>query len=431
MKRILAGLLSLSVVISSRAYTPNDSLKTVDADGTRADLDAALTYVDGKNQHYWIITNGAAGSSHTWTEKPSFPDTLTHIVTIIGGGGSLTPGSTVGARSDAPTITANHGTFNAISFRAKNGRWVRWTNFKFTQTGSITAFMGIDPPTSSTESVTNGFRVDHCTFTDTGGRAIHVLDANQLCGAVFGLIDHCHFIDTATGGSQNGIYIFGGGNASGWDGDMTWGTVATVTIENCDFGHSGTTVDGNPAIDSTDYGVRWMARYCRATNWVYVFHSDDTGTESTLQVEFAHNYGTVDTVVDTHLRCRGGCVVATDNDITRSGSGGYNSAFKLVNDGSAAMRIGKGAVGGVSTLIGAYFWNNRVTGASTIISGVSGLVLNTDYFDSAPASGTPMTSWTELEYPHPLIAETEANGASQPDVTFTPGVLRLGIKIGP
>lgn len=392
--KLLRILLIFLSTASAFCFTANDAAKTVSSDGSAADTQNAINYADGKNQDDWVITVGTSGGSYTWATTVTVPTTLAHNYIVQGAGSGV-------------TVTSSHNNYQSFGLSTTNGKLAQLTNFTFRNTGSQGgAFLVIDQPQAAV-SARNSFRVHHVTFQDCAAFAIRIGEANMNEGTAFGLIDHCTFSNTTT---SNGIYVFAGNNANQWTGNMTWGTVDTVTIEDCTFTLTATTVEGNPAIDSAYNGARWSARHNTFNNWVCVLHGADSAPTSTMQVEFHHNVTTVDDPVDYGLYCRGGCIMASDNTFTTVGAGSYNQSFKFANDSPGGFqKVGQGAVSGVATRLGAYFWNNHPQG----IGGMpAGLALNTDVFAVPPGAGLPTTSYTELVYPHPL-----AVGGGGGDVT--------------
>jgi hypothetical protein len=370
----------------------NDANKTIQTDGSNADTQAAIDYMTSKNQDGWVITVGSPGGVYTWTDTPAVSP-FGHSYTLQGAGSGAT----------RVRVTAGHSNFCALGINTVDNKLARITNFIFGTTGSHPAgFLYLDPPATGVGH--NSFRIDHCDFVDLYVRSIQFGNTNENAGISYGLIDHCNFITNTTAAS--GIYIYAGNNANQWTGNMTFGTVDTITIEDCAFVNHVATVPGLPAIDSAYNGARWSARHCTFTNWVCVAHGADSAPTSTLQVEFHHNSMIAD-LSDYGLYCRGGCYMASDNNF---GAGGFpNQCFKFANDSAGGFqKVGQGAVAGVETRLGAYFWNNIPNGNPNIGGLPAGLTLGTNVFAAAPGAGMPITSYTELVYPHPLATPMAA-----------------------
>lgn len=399
--RLAIFLLSASSVFS---YVADDGAKTIVTDGTQSDTQAAVTYVDGKNQDGWVMTIGTAGGSYTWTSAVNMASTFVHSFTIQGAGGS----------GNRTTITADFTSGGqAMGIRATPGKLTKVQYFIFTTASGESlgsGFIAVDA--TSTSTATNAFWIENCTFSNCQSFGIVVIGPNiSGAGAVYGLIDLCTFSASV---STNGIYVFSGNDGDNWDGDMTWGTVSTVCIEDNTFTKTGAVVEGNPAIDSSYNGARWLARRNTFTNWVCVAHGADSAPTSTLQVEFYDNTVTVDENVDYALYLRGGAAMVTDNVVTVTGAGSYNSLVKFAQDSDPAdfQQVGDGAVGGVETIVGTYIWDNDATGVTSTVANAGTLAQNTNWFLVAPGPGLPTTSYTELVYPHPLRDSPATSSAS-------------------
>jgi hypothetical protein len=359
--------------------TANDSAKTVSTDGSASDTQKALDYVNGKNADGWVVTLPAG--------KFSWGSTV-----VAKGGHSYT---IQGSGDKATTITSTHNEYASIAIGTADNKLARLTNFIFKATGTQGGgFLVIDPP--PTGVARNSFRIDHAEFIDCHNFTVRINEYNQNSGISYGLFDHCDFKQSRSG---NGVYVIAGNNANQWKGDMTWGTVDTVCFEDCTWTNTSATVPGNPAIDSSYNGARYSVRHCRFTNWVCVLHGADSAPTSTLQVEFHHNTLEAD-VSDYGLYCRGGCIMASDNTFK---AGSFpNQCFKFANDSpNGFQKVGQGVERGVTKRLGAYFWNNKANGNPNL-GGAPGLSKGTDFFDVAPGPGLPTTSYTELQYPHPL-----------------------------
>jgi hypothetical protein len=392
------SLLAIFVLLPAvgLCYTNNDIAKTISTDGSATDTQNGINYMAGKAQDGWVITVGTAGGTYNWATSVSVPAGFVHSYTIQGAGSGAT-------RSK---IVSTHSNFSSFNILTNDGKLARLTNFIFNSTGTQSGgFLTISPPTNGIAH--QSFRVDHCRFQDCHDFAVRISQANQNEGTTYGLFDHDDFYDTSSG---DGIYIFAGNNANQWKTNMTWGTVDTVVIEDCTFTCTSPTVPGNPAIDSAYNGARWCARHNTFANWVCVVHGADSAPTSTLQVEFHHNTMTVD-ISDYGLYCRGGCIMASNNTFSPS-SAFPNQVFKFANDSPGGFeKVGNGAVKGVETRLGAYFWNNSPNFLGAIPSGLS---IGVNIFPIAPGPGLPITSYTELVYPHPLQSSPTPPGNLPP-----------------
>ncbi len=397
--------------------TVNDATKTGSSDGSQSDTNSLLSYIAGKGQDGWVATVGTAGGSYTWTSQIDLSPNglnLQNAIKIQSAGGS----------SNKTTITFNFSGNSGILLPAINNKLCQLTGFIIkTGAGQTLSTGALGFRTVTTGTAANAFRIDHCQFDDCAGHAIGILYDNVWnSGAAYGLIDQNTF--NTTGTAHNGIYIFAGTSQASdtalgeWNGDMTWGTVNTVCVENNTFNFSGASdyVEGNPAIDSAYFGARWLARYNTFNNWVCVSHGADSAPSSTLQVEMFHNIFnlSINNAADFIMYTRGGSLRFYDNTVNLSnGASLPNQIIKTAIDTYAGrstgfQQIGHGAVGGTETVVPDYIWGNTIPGGTGPLVGqpispnqsnvnVSGMfVNNTQYFLSAPSG------FSELVYPHPL-----------------------------
>lgn len=389
----------------------------VTTDGSQADTQSAFTYVDGLNADGYTIIIGTAGGSYTWTSGVAFASTMVHQVTITSAGGA----------ANKTTITFDFDdTGTGLTLRAADNKLERLTGFIFTTAAGRTLGTGaVSIQTTGSGTARNAYRIDHCNFVQCTNQAIYVLFPNTSGGTIYGCIDNCAFTTTT---SHGGIYFFSGNDGNNWttggttNGDMTWGTYDTNIVETCTFTNTGAIVPGFPAIDASYNGVRYCARYNQFTDWVCVCHGSDSAPTSTLQTEIYNNTTTVTGGCDYAWYIRGGSTVAFNNTITYTGSGFYNSGFKLTNDSSGSsypyfQQIGQGVSSGSSFTQGSYFYSNTYNlngGSSVTTNGAhsADIVLNRDYFTAAPNGGTPLTSYTAAAYPRYNDGATYTSGVS-------------------
>ncbi len=393
----------------SWASTVNDVAKTGTSDGSQTDTQTAFDYVAAKAQDGWVI-NLPAGS-FTWGSACNMASSLNHTVTLQGAGGNGNRTVITGSFSGSQLIG-----LRATATKLTKVQFINWNGGGNTYSSGL---MAIDETNSTTAS--NAYWIENCNFLNFLGLGFQVLGPNRAgAGAVFGLMDLCNFTVT---GNVSFIYVNVGNSDNQWFDDMTWGTVNTCCFEDCTFTRTDTTVEGNPAIDSRYNGAKYLFRYNTLTNAVCVAHGSDTAPQSTLQVEFYNNTITVDDPVDYALYLRGGCAVCYSNSFLTTGIGSYNSGFKLENDscdtggyprfqqigqgsnsGGATINCGSGS--GTTKTVGCYFYSNTYQNVTAQISTngtfASDMQLNRDYFTVAPNAGTPLTSYTALQYPHPL-----------------------------
>jgi hypothetical protein len=380
------------------------------SNGTLSDTQAKINQAVATGEDGWTVVVGSPGGSYSWSSPLQIPGTVSITVQ---GAGSYSPDT-------RPTINITHSQSAGVSINVRNGKVIRLTNLKFTDSGSPLTTIQVDGWSSQPS-----WRVDHIRFDNIADRTIIVGGPDSSAGGIgpYGLVDNCWF--ESTGNANRGLYLYFGNDSHSWTTANSFGTDKTIVIEDCVFHRTGGTVPGLPAIDSAYGGVRWLMRYCTLTNWVAVLHGADSAPTSTLQVEFNHNTVRVNDPVDYVLYIRGGTGVATGNDIGISGSennSGYNSAFKMVQDGPCGggypcfQQPGRGVVNGAEGSVPLYFWNNTynlgnaANGEVWDTEGNSHIQLNRDFFLSAKPG------YTELAYPHPL----RSGGVPDPQLPTAP-----------
>jgi hypothetical protein len=407
MKLIMSVMLMLWLCFPyvADAYTKDDTAKTAASDGSLPDTQNALSYINGRNEDGWTLTVGVPGNTYNWSSALQIP--AGHTITVQGAG-TYSPDT-------RPTVNFTHSQGSAISFSATNGKVVRITNFKFTDSGSPVSTIQVNG-----WSNVPSWRVDHNRFENMADRVITV--GNQGGNAVggigpYGLADNNWF--ESTGNAYRGLYLFFGSDGNSWRTSHSFGTDKTIVVEDNVFNRTGSVTEGLPAIDSA-HGARWLMRYNTLNNWVAVLHGPDSAPVSTLQFEFNHNtVRVINDGSDYALYIRGGTGVAMGNDIGVVGNPnqvGYNSAWKMVRDGPCSsgypcfQQVGRGVVNGAEGSVPLYFWNNiynlggGFNGAIWSTESSSDIQLNRDFFLSAKPG------YTELVYPHPLRnAQTGGN----------------------
>ena len=150
------------------------------------------------------------------------------------------------------------------------------------------------------------WRIDHCKFEVPEAKGYGVL----VGGYTYGLIDHCHFINTE-------VFVdeFTGDDAS-WARPLGLGTQNAVYVENCRFeganGVTGDTIDGHG-------GARYVFRYNTTRDmWLHAHGHDTAGTgvRSTFSYEFYGNTLQADQSLYRGVYLRGGTGVVYDNVFT-------------------------------------------------------------------------------------------------------------------
>lgn len=407
--RFLASLFLLGHCHALWAYSLNTSAKTATTDGSYSDTSACLSEIYTRNEDDWVVVVGTSGGSSTWTSK----------LDIAGSRSITVQGAGTGANRF--TVTVNK-TGTQLEIFPTDGKKKRLTNFIFQNTDSD-EFLSIWGWSNNVS-----WEVDNCDFIDCGNVALRVLNFNNSTftgPGPFGLCWSNKFLNTT---ALNGVYVNCGLKGNGWtNGVMRFGTTNAVVVEGCVFYNSGTLDEGRPAIDASDYGPVVIFRNNMITNNSMVVHSDDTGTYGTLMIECHTNI--VHVVNDQAAfggYWRGGVQLCSGNTFTGSGTWGFNACWQLGNDGTATHTVGRGA-GPEGTLYGSYFWGNTYNGQQEF-SAAAGLTLNTDYFAEAPGPGLPLTSYTQLVYPHPHRSGLVDGGGGGSSATFTNTVFIGPIK---
>jgi hypothetical protein len=377
-------------------YSPSNAWAagTLTSNGTLADTQAKINQAVATGEDGWIVIVGVPSGVYSWGGTLQIPSTVSLTVR---GAGTFAPDT-------RPTINLTSNS-NGVSMSARNGKVIRLTNFKFTDSGSALATVQVSGSSSSPS-----WRIDHVRFENMADRAIVVgsPDSSGSGTGPYGLVDNCWF--ESTGSAFRGLYIYFSNNSGSWTTAHSFGTDKTIVIEDSVFNRTGSPVPGLPAIDSAYGGARWNMRHSTLTNWVAVLHGADSAPTSTLQFEFNHNTVRVNTAIDYALYIRGGTGVAMGNDIGITGSpnnAGYNSAWKMVRDGPCGggypcfQQVGRGVVSGAEGSVPAYFWGNtynlgNAANGSIWSSESSDIQLNRDFFLTAKPG------YTELAYPHPL-----------------------------
>ena len=393
---------------------------TLTSNGTLADTQAKINQIVATGEDGWIVIVGSPSTTYSWSGSLQIPSTVSLTVQ---GAGTYAPDT-------RPTINFTHSQSSAISMSARNGKVIRLTNFKFTDSGSPLATIQINGWSDQPS-----WRVDHVRFDNMADRAIIVGSPGNSGSGIgpYGLVDNCWF--ESSGNVYRGLYLYFNNGSGSWTTPHSFGTDKAVIVEDCVFHRTGSVVPGIPAIDSAYGGVRWVMRHSSLTNWLAVLHGADSAPTSTLQFEFNHNTVRVDTAVDYALYIRGGTGVATGNDIGITGSAsssGYNSAFKTVRDGPCGggypcfQQVGRGVVNGAEGSVPAYFWNNtynlgEAANGAIWSSESSDIQLNRDVFLSAKPG------YTELAYPHPLRSGTTLPPPPPPPPT-APTNLRIVVQ---
>lgn len=438
------------------AYTTNIPNKTGTSDGTFSDTTNLVTTVISRHENGWVLTFGALNTTNTWDAS------LTDVCKIF-----TTNSLTFGG---PPTTGTNYwvlhlnGSVAAFSAANATGEFSGAVNGENTIRGRYMTF-------ETTSTQTGGgpilhrrgigrrcFRYDHLIFRGDWHDAVIFTGngANPQGGAgPYGLINICR----QGGNTQNaeGMKLGMPNDSHNYDTvPQTYGTEYTVAVEDCTWVHNGATSVGTPWVD-TSLDVRILVRHNTTTNYTIVTHGKDSDAHAGQQYEILHNaFHFTETASGQNaynLFFRGGNGYIWDNDFYNAGH--PNCFFFMANYCSctnspyfagctnypASEQIGQGVTAGptIST-VGTYFFDNRNAGISPLQTFIVGLCAQDasmildgrDYFSSTPKPG-----YSELAYPHPLIALTTASDESGGGVTATnppivitgTALLRGGVKL--
>lgn len=391
MNRLLTLLLALPC--AALGFTADDNARTILTDGTASDTASAVTYVDGKNQDNWIMTIGSAGGSYNWATDVNF--NITDQDWAVVGASS----------SDRPTITVTSSV--DVTGGGANGKTIYVGNIHWRVTaGTVNGILVPGGGAGDADS----YCITNCTFqNDGGGEAFSIGPATG-----YGVIADCDF----AGSSETRIYLQNAG--VGWTGVMSFGTTDTVTIEDCNFNNTSTTM--SQVIDG-DNGCRYIFRHNIITNGNTETHGFTSGDGNEgLQIENYSNVfwlsGTGGDQADWVLHVfRGGTGVVYSNEVKQANSfGGFNHWVKFRAEQTAPYlaphQPGTGLVS-PSTVgrIPIYCWDNVAFEACTFscfTTSEGTMVENTDYFTDTEKPG-----YVPLEYPHPLRnAQAEVEGST-------------------
>src|SRR5215469_384604 len=400
-------------------------MATLTTDGSQADVQAKLNLAaDGD-----IVVLPAG--TFNWTSGVT-----SNTNCIITGSGYTLSGS-VGAPSSLPTVINFTGTTSCIFANLKTtivGKNWRLTGIKFIGTlaagNSNNYFVGIVTATTKTN---DPFHIDNCVF-DSGTTAQNIHIVIGYVGP--GLIDHCTF---NAGPASEIIHNVGypGGDTTGWNDDVTPGTINATYVENCYFYSTVINPGGYPTALIGADGSRSVVRYCT----MYFCQVDQHGTAGQVGSRWFELYN--NTFIfpsgcnsSSYFAIRAGSGVIYNN----SGQGGPNSghaAIGVFSDdtatpppyGPGAGIFVSGSPNGIHSPV--YLWNNTQTVSgeppTIAISAPSANVTSGVNFFTSPtqpgtitvgqtaatANGTSL-SYVPYTYPHPLVVlPTGGTGSSQ------------------
>lgn len=311
--------------------TADDPTKTATSDGTLVDTEAALAYIDAKNEDGWVLTVGTVGGSYNWASAPT-----------VGFGRSVT---VQGADPTTLTTINTSSTGFGIILTCTSSKLITLKNFNFPDYASANAMLLVNG------TGTDAFRVTNITAdaSNHGGGAkflayVHTAASGVTTEGPYGLFRN---ITITSSGGICGFFIRDGDSVASWDRPMPWGTNKAVFIEDCTL-TSNSLVQGSPFLDSNN-GGRAVWRYNTMLRGSVANHGADTsGTvNSALQVEVYNNTFTIGDgeAMDRLMSNRGGSGLYFDNIINReTGVGEANTMLKLQYHRAGPLGDGQGGV---------------------------------------------------------------------------------------
>lgn len=250
--------------------TADDPTKTATSDGTLADTEAAIAYIDAKNEDGWVLTIGSAGGSYTWDTTLSV--SVEHVFTIQGA-----------SPSNRPTITSTVSSGQAIIITCTALKTQIWKDLIFAPWNEALARFIL---------ITGGgqdcFWFTNVKWIHEGVPAVaHISHAGsgRTDAGPYGVISECEIL-----GSGYGFYVRDNNGEASWDRAMSWGARDAVYIEDCTFGNTSY-ISGRPSLDG-DQGCRVVFRNNTLVNQVIALHGaehESTILDSALQLECMHN----------------------------------------------------------------------------------------------------------------------------------------------
>ncbi|MBA3353342.1 MAG: hypothetical protein H0U23_13150, partial [Blastocatellia bacterium] len=319
--KFLITVLTILCCSSARAFNADNAAKTVRSDGTVADTQAAINYMNGKNQDGWVVTIGEPGGSYVWSATE---------MNSIQVGGEKTYTLQGASPTNRPTISLD----TAFSlYYGSTGQVTTVKDIIFTENPpgrSPAFFVGGSGPTP-------GFRFTNVRWQGVFNSTLFLIGNPGGSGGTrgegpFGLFDNC----SGNSVTQFNIYGNNGGTddqavSPSWRLPIEWGTAKAVYFEDCDF-RSSTWGSGAGLTDAYN-GGSFVFRYNRLENIVLLDHGPDhfsTKVKSVLKHEVMHNefYYTAGSAVPWMVFFRGGTAAIFDNTFnTTSGSATNQGIF--------------------------------------------------------------------------------------------------------
>jgi len=274
-----------------------------------ATINAASTSYSDVQSAINLAMNGdiiivPAGSSK-WTNTVIIPNSKG--ISLIGAGIDKT------FIEDGTGVDGDNSNTALYIYNSEN-RPFRISGFTFTD-GNNADWKGV----IGMEGTCKNFRIDHCKFESLGHRAIFG------SGDMWGLIDHCQFLN----GAQQVINFNSCGDEE-WNRPLSLGTEQAVYIEDCLFSKQGAPY----GIIDAHNGGRFVIRHNKVINHhVSTHHADmEIGYRGVHSYEIYENEWIADgNEIWSTLTLRGGTGVLYNNTFNTSNGGAFSHIINLVN----------------------------------------------------------------------------------------------------
>lgn len=352
---------------------------------------------------------------------------LTNSITIIGAGESQTfitnncPKTSPWSVNDYPPL---------FWFAPTNDAPLRITGFFFYLNGTNGGKALVCNPLIYDEAlVLHSIRVDHCTMAYGIDRSV------GLVGAVYGVIDHCTFINIQL------VIQPSMGHDLEWDRFTGpyygLGGTNTIVVESCNilYDEGGRSISLSPAPAATGQGGHYVWRYNTLTN-SSTFNIDgldvhgnnyysgydppytntpQPGWRGSIWMECYSNVFTLSGYSMRAFNLRGGTCLVFGNKFY----GSWDSCRIFLQEEEAYLSALFDPLRDPSDypaqdqIVNSFFWGNTINGNETnhvvidIAACTNFIQLNRDYWLRAPQAGDEIEEYVPLVYPHPLVTQQD------------------------